>query len=197
MKVIGLVGGIGSGKSTVIAQMNEIMPINSICADVIGHEILKKENRGYAPVLTAFGEDILDETGEISRKKLAAKVFGHPERLVLLNHITHPLITQVIEEKIETFKNQQPNKHITLEAALLVESGLTRLTDVIIAVYANVDLRIKRVVERDKVDIKQVKARIDAQKDWEELKKAADYIIDTGISPQETKRQIQEILSLL
>ena len=117
MKVIGIVGGIGAGKSTVVALINEIQPIHSISADLIGHEILKKGQRGYAPVIATFGKGILDEKGEIIRKRLGEIVFQNPQLVKKLNAITHPIITQVIKERIELYQQTTPGQHIILEAA--------------------------------------------------------------------------------
>lgn len=197
MKVIGIVGGIGAGKSTVVALMNEIKPIHSISADLIGHEILRKGQKGYGPVIKAFGESILDESGEIVRERLGKMVFGYPERLEKLNAITHPLITEIIKERIVSYQQIAPSQHIVLEAALLIESGLIQLTDVVIAVYAEVSERTKRVMMRDGIDETQMIRRLKAQKEWEEIERVADYIIDNSISLEATKMQIQQILIAL
>lgn len=197
MKVIGIVGGIGAGKSTVVALMNEIKPIHSISADLIGHEILRKGQKGYRPVIEAFGESILDESGEIVRERLAKMVFGNPGRLEKLNAITHPLITEIIKERIVSYQQIAPSQHIVLEAALLIESGLIQLTDVVIAVYAEVSERTKRVMMRDGIDETQMIRRLKAQKEWEEIERVADYIIDNSISLEATKMQIQQILIAL
>lgn len=197
MKVIGIVGGIGAGKSTVVALMNEIKPIHVISADLIGHEILRKGQRGYEPVVDAFGESILNEEGEIVRALLGQMVFGSSERLQKLNKITHPIITEVIKERISYYKQTSPGQHIVLEAALLIESGLIHLTDKVIAVYAEVGERTKRVIKRDGIDEAQIKHRLQAQKDWSEIARVADYIIDNSISLEATKTQIEQILMAL
>lgn len=197
MKVIGIVGGIGAGKSTVVALMNEIKPIHVISADLIGHEILRKGQRGYEPVIEAFGESILDEEGEIVRGLLGQMVFGNPERLKKLNAITHPLITEVIKERIINYKQTSPKQHIVLEAALLIESGLIQLTDVVIAVYAESIERTKRVMKRDGIDEVQMMHRLKAQKEWTEMASVADYVIDNSISLESTKIQIEQILIAL
>lgn len=197
MKVIGIVGGIGAGKSTVVALMNELRPIHVISADLIGHEILRKGQRGYGPVINAFGETILDEEGEIVRGRLAQLVFGHPEHLQKLNAITHPIIKEVIKERILSYKQIAPGQHIVLEAALLIESGLIDLTDSVIAVYAEREERTRRVFKRDGIDEEQIKHRLKAQKEWSEIAGIADYIIDNSISLEATKVQIEQILIAL
>lgn len=197
MKVIGIVGGMGAGKSTVITIMNEIQPLSCISADLIGHEILLKGAAAYQPIIKAFGEEILDESGEIERQKLGRLVFGNTEKVALLNAITHPIITTKVKERIAYYQKMAPGQHIILEAALLLESGLVDLTDVVIAVYADQDIRLKRVMARERLDEKHILKRFKAQKEWEELKAAADYVIDNGISLDATATQIKQLLTLL
>lgn len=194
MKVIGIVGGMGAGKSTVISLMNSVQPLSYISADLIGHEILLKGEPGYEPIIKAFGSDILDESDEIVRYKLGQAVFGNAEKVAKLNEITHPIITQRIKERIDYYKKTAPGQHIILEAALLLESGLVDLTDLVIAVYANPDLRIERVKQREQLDETHILKRFKAQKDWKELKAAADFVIDNSESLECTKSQIIDIL---
>lgn len=197
MKVIGIVGGMGAGKSTVIAIMNEIQPISYISADLIGHEVLLKGEAAYQPIIEAFGDEILDASGEIIRQKLGQVVFGNTEKVALLNVITHPIITAKIKDRIAYYQRTAPNQPIILEAALLLESGLVDLTDVVVAVYADKDVRLKRVIAREGLDEKHILKRFKAQKKWEELKAAADYVIDNGISLESTTAQIKQLLTLL
>ena len=194
MKVIGIVGGMGAGKSTVVALLSEMEPVSSISADLIGHEILRKGEPAYMPILEAFGPGILDESGEIVRKKLGQAVFGDEEKVKRLNEITHPLIMERVIWQIEASKRVTPQRHIILEAALLLESGLVDLTDLVIAVYADPSVRMKRVIQREGLSKSQIIKRFKAQKEWEEIKAAADYVIDNSVSLEETKKQIRRIL---
>lgn len=194
MKVIGIVGGMGAGKSTVITLLSELQPVSYISADLIGHEILLKGHLAYEPIIEAFGTSILDEQGEIIRKKLGMLVFGNEEKVKRLNEITHPLITQCVKQQIEQAKKNRPGQHIILEAALLLESGLVDLTDFVVAVYADPDMRLKRVMAREGLEPEQILKRFKAQKEWEELKAAADYVIDNSVSLENTKEQIKTFL---
>lgn len=197
MKIIGIVGGIGAGKTTVAALLTELTPIEVIEADTVGHEILLKGQAAYEPILAAFGPSILDEQGEIVRKKLGNIVFSDPSKLQTLNEITHPLIRKEIERRIAWFKLAAPQHHILLEAALLIESGLIELVDTVIAVYAEENIRIERVMQREGVASEAVTARMKVQKSWEDFKAVADYVVDNSISLQQTKVQIQNILKEL
>lgn len=194
MKIIGIVGGMGAGKSTVIAILSELQPVSYISADLIGHEILLKGQPAYEPIIEAFGKSILDDQGEIVRRRLGALVFGDEASVKHLNEITHPLITQGVMTRIEEAKRTRPDQHIILEAALLLESGLADLTDLVVAVYADLDMRLKRVIAREGLDEAQIIKRFKAQKEWEELKAAADYVIDNSVSLEETREQIKAFL---
>lgn len=197
MKVIGLIGGIGAGKSTVVALMQQIQPVSYISADLVGHEILLKGQPGYEPVVAAFGKEILNEQGEIDRKKLGQCVFKDAAQVARLNGITHPIITEEIKVHIKNFQKTAPTQPIILEAALLIESGLVSLTDQVIAVYAAPQVRLERVMQRETITKEQVLARIKAQKEWEALEEVADYIIDNSISLEDTKEQVAKILASL
>lgn len=197
MKVIGILGGIGAGKTTVTRLMSELCPMEVILADLVGHDVLLKGHPAYEPVVLAFGTDILDDNDEIVRKKLGEKVFGHPEELAKLNSITHPIIYNEIKEQIAYLKKTTPKRHILLEAALLIEGGLIDLVDLVVGVYAEDPVRIERVMQREGLNREQIIKRFKAQKKWEELKSIADEIIDNSISLEYTKKQVEEILARL
>lgn len=197
MKVIGIVGGMGAGKSTVIRLMNEVRPISYILADNVGHDVLLKGHEAYEPVIEAFGKEILDDNGQIIRKKLGEIVFKDPEKLRRLNEITHPIIEMCIRKQIATYQEEAPERPILLEAALLLESGLVDLTDLVVAVYAEPSVRVQRVVEREGLTKEQILERFKAQKEWEEIKAVADYIIDNSVSLEETKEQIKALFEKL
>lgn len=194
MKIIGIVGGMGAGKSTVIALLNEVQPVSYISADLIGHEILLKGQPAYTPIIETFGKSMLDDHGEIVRKDLGKLIFGDEEKVKRLNEITHPLIVERVKERIAEAKRNAPGQHIILEAALLLESGLVDLTDLVVAVYADPDIRLQRVISREGLEREHILKRFKAQKEWEELKAAADYVIDNSVSLEQTKRQIKTFL---
>ncbi len=197
MKVIGIIGGIGSGKSTVVAIMSNLEPIKVISADLIGHEILKKGNKAYEPVINVFGEQIIDENNQIDRKKLGEIVFSSPSLLKTLNQITHPIITEEIMSLINEYKTNLNSGYIILESALLIESGLIELTDIVIAVHAEVNERTKRVINRDNISNDQIMGRMNAQKKWEEISKYADYTINNNANLEDTKNQVIKLLKIL
>ena len=149
MKVIGVVGGMGSGKSTVVQIISEFTKAYIINADHIGHTILKKDHRGYIPVVEYFGTKILGEDGEINRSILGKIVFSDAKKLQALNQISHPLIYEYIKQEINIILQQGAYEYIIIDAALLIEIGLNFLVDEVWGVYAPIDLRIQRVMLRN------------------------------------------------
>jgi len=170
--LIGVTGGIGSGKST-LCKAAEDLGYCVIDADKIGHDILLSGKPAYTEITGLFGKEILLQNGEIDRKKLGNIVFSNAEKLKLLNKITHEKIAKAIDDKIKKCKN----KNIVLEGAVLFESGMNGMCDYVIAVIAPKDERINRVMQRDLTDERSVLLRMSRQKDDEYYTKRANLII--------------------
>jgi dephospho-CoA kinase len=194
MKVIGIVGGMGAGKTTVVSLMKALKKIFVISADQIGHDILLKNNKAYHEVVNMFGESILGEDGDIVRERLGNIVFKDPQKLLMLNQITHPLIFEEVKTQISLCRQEEYFELVIIDAALLIEIGLTKLTDKIIAVYATDEIRLNRIIERQGLSKEQVLQRFKAQKKWEEFKSIAHEIIDTSVSVEYTKEQINDLI---
>lgn len=194
MKRLGIVGGIGAGKTTVVTILQELEACYVIGADEIGHTLLLKHGQAYEAVIEAFGEGILDEERNIVRSRLAAIVFSDRAQLDRLNQITHPLIHQEVERQIADVKATGQYTYIIIDAALLIEIGLVRLTDVVLGVFATEKVRVERVMARDQVTEEAAMARIKKQKTWEELEKVVDYVINNDESYDSTMQQIKGIL---
>ncbi len=187
MKIIGITGGIGAGKSTV---SNEFARLGAtvIDADKIAKEVLKKNGLAYAEAISAFGNDILLENGEINRKKLAEIVFSDKAKLNRLNEITHKHIFIKMQEEIDRAKTEV----VVLDVPLLFSADFAIECDIKIAVLADENVRICRVENRDKVTAEQVKARIKNQLTDEEYREMADICIINN-DFDDTKRQIEKI----
>lgn len=194
MKTIGIVGGIGAGKTTVVSILKELTNAWIIGADEIGHKILLKGDKAYQKVIDTFGTDILDTEGQIVRSKLGAIVFGDREQLLLLNQITHPLIHEEVKAQMVRAKEEGSYSLIVIDAALLIEIGLVALTDYVIGVYADEQTRIARIMLREHYTEEQALQRIKKQKKWEELEKMVDYVIDNSKSYDQTLEQVKGIL---
>ncbi len=197
MKVIGIVGGMGVGKTSIVSLFQQLHNTHVISGDEIGHKILRKDGRAYYSVIDAFGPLILDSSHEISRKKLGEIVFHDSTKLSLLNRLTHPIIYDEVKREIESLKSTNEYDFIIVDAALLFEIGLDKLTDIIVGVYAEDSIRIKRIMERDLFTEEEAKRRIKVQKRWEEYNKTPDYFIDNSFSIDFTKDQLARIISEL
>ncbi|WP_091732290.1 dephospho-CoA kinase [Proteiniborus ethanoligenes] len=182
-KIIGLTGGIGTGKSTVSKIIQEKgFPV--IDADLIAREVVNIGEPAYIETVKSFGETILRDDGSIDRKKLGSIVFNDTNLRHRLNSILHPQINKKMKE--ETFKYSLLYRVVFLDIPLLIEelenlnsSGL--LFDEIWLVYADETTQLKRIIERDKTDLADAIRRINAQKSIEEKLKYADVVIyNTG-----------------
>ncbi|MGN0136172.1 dephospho-CoA kinase [Anaerotignum sp.] len=196
MKVIGLTGGTGSGKSVVSKSLAEAGTV-IIDADQIAHEIILKGEPAYQEIIAYYGTEILDENGNIIRKKLGEIVFHDGEKLAFLNQCTHKYICAEVDRQIAAAKEAGTATAIVLDAPLLLEAGLDKVCDVIWVVYADPEVRAQRVMERDHVTYELAKARIANQKSWEEYKQAADTVIDNSKDLAYLQRQLFELLKTI
>ena len=215
MLIIGLTGNLASGKTTV-AKMFAKLGARVLEADKIAHGLLKRGESCFNPVVRHFGDDIL-AGGEIDRRKLAEIVFNDEKKLQALNNIVHPKVIQEISRQLRTFvslraqrseakqslksakiassslKSAPPRNDtiIVIEAALLIESGLNDLADVVIVVKANRRLQLKRAVDTIKISKAQALRRIKMQMDVKEKLKRADIVIDNRESLNLTRKQVE------
>lgn len=172
--VIGLTGQTGSGKSTVA----RLLGFESINADEVAHEVLL-DPRVKNELCGRFGQDILDDNGEINRGELAKKAFANPNSLAMLGAITHPAIIKEILDRIELLEGRG-EKIILLDAPTLFESGAHKMCSKIIFVTADGQIRKKRIMERDGLSDQAAELRLRAQK-TDDFYKSADYkIINNG-----------------
>lgn len=175
MIVIGLCGGSGSGKSKVSQLFNE-KGYAIADTDMICHELFSSSAECISQLVSEFGEGILDEKGAICRKKLSAIVFGDREKLGVLNSISHYHILNDVR-KIISDAQEKGIKGVLVDAPVLFESGFNEECDVVVAVLADVDIRIKRILERDSISEERARARIANQLSDEYLISRADYVI--------------------
>lgn len=196
MKVIGLTGGTGSGKSAVSKSLAEAGAV-IVDADQIAHEIILKGEPAYQEIIEYYGTGILDEDGNIIRKKLGEIVFHDEEKLAFLNRCTHKYICAEVDRQIAAAKAAGTAKAIVLDAPLLLEAGLEQVCDGVWVVYADPEVRAQRVMARDGVTYELAKARIANQKSWEEYKQAADTVIDNSKDLAYLQGQLYELLKTI
>ncbi|AEE91750.1 dephospho-CoA kinase [Tepidanaerobacter acetatoxydans] len=193
MTVVGLTGGIASGKSTVSSLLKD-KGAAIIDADEIAKEIMSKGKPVWINVVNHFGEQILnDDKSDIDRKKLADIVFSDRIQLEALNSLTHPEILKEIKKQLENYK-KAGRKVIVIDAALLLESGLDALVDEVWLVAVDEKTQIKRLIMREK-DMAHAQAlnRIKSQMPLKEKLKYANRVIDNNAGIEETREQIDEI----
>ncbi|HHU92435.1 MAG TPA: dephospho-CoA kinase [Halanaerobiaceae bacterium] len=187
MMIIGLTGGIASGKSTVSAYLAELGAI-IIDADKIAHEIMEKGKPAYRKIIEAFGREILAANGEIDRSRLGKIVFNDREKKRLLEEITHPQIIKEMREKIE--ENRGQNKIIVLDVPLLFEAGLEKMVDESWLVYVDRETQLERLMARDGLSYQEANKRIKSQLSLEKKRELADFIIDNRGNLEELKREV-------
>jgi dephospho-CoA kinase len=190
MKIIGLTGGIGRGKSTVAGYLREL-GATVIDLDKVGHEVLKSRGSTFKKVVEEFGGNILDARGEIDRARLAEIVFKDHKALGRLNRIVHPAIDEVIKESIEAYR-QQGVKVVVLESAAMLEAGKTWQTDEIWVTTAPEATVLHRLRERSGYSEEESRARILSQLPDKERIKQADVVIDTDGTLGEVKAKVKK-----
>jgi dephospho-CoA kinase len=189
--VIGLTGGIASGKSTVSAKLKELGAA-VIDVDVLARGVVSKGEIAYNRIVQCFGENILLPSGEINRKKLGSIVFSDKEKLALLNNITHPEIIERVKDKIQEYK-AAGKKVIVVDAAILIEMGLHKYVDSVWVVVVDKETQIKRLIDRDKFDYRESENRINSQFTNEVRKRYADVIIDNNKPLEEVAKKLEEL----
>ena len=190
MKIIGLTGGIGSGKSTVSRFLSELGAV-VVDADKIGHEALKPGTEVWREVVAAFGKHILTSNGEVDRSKLAQVVFADAGALSRINQIMHPRMYDMAKDRLEAYQ-RQGIKVIVLEAPLLIEASWTSLVNEVWVTVAPEDTVLKRLKERGLSEAESL-ARIHSQMPDKEQAKFADVVIDTDCSLDELKTKVKEL----
>ncbi|MCZ6888696.1 MAG: dephospho-CoA kinase [Gammaproteobacteria bacterium] len=186
MTVIGLTGGIASGKSTAARHLGEL-GAHVIDADLLGHRAYEPGTLAFAGVVETFGQDIVNDDGQIDRKALGGKVFGNPAALKQLTDIVWPEIRRLAEAEIAL---QDAATTVVLEAAVLFEAGWEDVVDEIWVVIVARDIAVARAMSRDGAVEAAVQARIDSQLSNEERTARADVVIDNEGSEQDLYQRV-------
>lgn len=193
MKIIGLTGGIGAGKSTVTEILiKEGYPV--IDADQISRKITEKGSPVLEKIAGVFGNDMILPGGELDRKKLASLVFSDSEKRLRLEEITTKEVVRIIAEKLDRMKSRGQTGPVFIDAPLLFESGADRLTDLVWTVDADIFVRIERVCARDGATPQEVRDRIAAQMSSSRRAEHSAEVIDNSKGKEELCRQVKELL---
>ncbi|MBT98561.1 MAG: dephospho-CoA kinase [Dehalococcoidia bacterium] len=191
MLVIGLTGGIGTGKSEATRQL-EALGASIISADQVGHEAYTPNTEAWEQVVAAFGDDILQDDQEIDRRKLGAVVFSDPSQLEKLNQIMHPRMAWMVSDKIEVFRGQGVNV-VVVEAALLFEAGWDSLVEEVWVTDSPEESIIGRLKERNGLSEEEAKKRINSQMDRAERIERSDFVINNSGDMAELGNAIKEL----
>lgn len=192
----GVTGGIGSGKSTV-AGMFALLGGVTINADDIGRDLMKPGTVVYDRIVSGFGPEVVDSSGQLDRAKLADIVFNDLDKLKHLNAIVHAPVLRDIDRQVQLQRQKNPQAVVFIESAVLFEAGQHRRFDKIIVVWCLPEQQVERYVSRSKLSEADVRRRMAAQMSGEEKKRLADFVIDTSISLDDTERQVKEVFAQL
>ncbi|MXW57397.1 MAG: dephospho-CoA kinase [Acidimicrobiia bacterium] len=196
MLVVGLTGGIGAGKSTAAARFGELGAA-VIDVDAIGREVLASGGRAESGVVDVFGPGILDEDGCIDRGKVAAEVFGRPDRLAALEAISHPAINAELDMQLRDMADGGEIQVVVLDMAVLTESRLGQLESgrgytKVVVVEAPEEVRLPRLLERGLTE-DQARARIGSQATNAQRRAIADHVIVNDGTPEELAAAVDQI----
>lgn len=203
--VLGVTGGVGAGKSTILAILEEKYGAFLLEADRIGHEIQRPGEKGWEAVVAAFGDDILcsgqeEETPEgrkIDQKKLGDLAFSNPEVLKRLERILHPLIFQKMTEEIAKKKRENPEALIVVETAILFETGFDRLCDKTLYVRAGREIRAARLKAKRGYPEEKSYGIMEMQLDDKEFMQRADMILENQGELHETETELGRLLQTI
>lgn len=187
MKLIGLTGGIASGKSTVSRILKDLGAV-IIDADETAHSVIEPNKPAWRDIVQNFGQEILNADMTINRDKLGEIVFQDPAQLDRLNHITHPRIMESFKDDFQKIKANSPNAIVVLEVPLLYETFMDRMCDEVWVVWVDRETQIKRLIGRNNYSEEEAIRRIESQIPLDEKARRADVVIDNRGTVEETMR---------
>lgn len=190
-KVIGLTGGIASGKSTV-SELLSVFGFKVVDADKAAREAVKKGSKGLAQVREVFGDEAIDENGEMNRRYMGDLVFNHPEKRLELNAIIHPIVRDIMEEEKQEYLKQGYN--VIMDIPLLFENELENTVDEVWVVYTSESIQTDRLMQRNNLSLEDAKARVYSQISIDKKSRMADHVIDNLGDKLELKQNLERLL---
>ncbi len=196
MKIIGITGGVGSGKTQVLEYLNDKYGATICLTDEVAKRLQKKGGECYDAIVAHFGEEILDENGELNREKLGAIVFSDSEELAVLNSLVHPAVKAEVKREIRKEERKNTNLFI-LESALLIEDDYEEICDEVWYIHVDAEIRKKRLMYSRGYSERRVQNIIASQMKKKEYMKNCDRVIDNSSVFDETTIQLDKIIKEL
>ncbi len=194
MKFIGITGGVGAGKSALLAYIKEHYPCEIWLADEVAHLVKRRGTTCFDRLVELLGEDVVGPDGEINKPVMASKIFGDEEILAQVNAIVHPAVQEFILKKYEEAKENAQVELFFVEAALLIEAGYTELVDELWYVYADVAVRRSRLATARGYSEEKIAQIMDSQLSEEAFREHCDFVIDNSGELVDSYRQIDKKL---
>jgi len=191
MLVIGVTGGLGTGKSTVARMFGELGAV-VIDADAIAHEVMEPKRLAWREVVRAFGKEILNEDETINRKRLGERVFRDPEARRQLEAIVHPQVLRRIKQRLHRLKRHRRIRVVVVDVPLLVETGSQSLVEAVVVVTTPPDVQRQRLIGRGMSEA-DAATRLRAQWDLAAKAAVADYVVDNADGVEQTRRQVIQL----
>ncbi|MBY6181367.1 MULTISPECIES: dephospho-CoA kinase [Staphylococcus] len=191
-KVIGLTGGIATGKSTV-SELLTAFGFKVVDADIAARKAVAKGTKGLEQVRAAFGDSAITEEGEMDRKYVGEIVFNHPEKRLELNDIVHPIVREIMEEEKQSYLNQ--GYDVIMDIPLLFENELQNTVEEVWLVYTSESIQIERLMERNQLSLEDAKARVYSQISIDKKSRMADHVIDNLGDKLELKQNLEQLLT--
>lgn len=190
-KVIGLTGGIASGKSTV-SELLTAHGFKVVDADVAARQAVAKGTKGLEQVKAVFGEAAIDKDGNMDRAYVGDVIFNHPEKRLELNEIVHPIVHDIMQQEKEDYLKQGFN--VIMDIPLLFENELQETVDEVWLVYTSESIQIERLMERNDLSMEDAKARVYSQISIDKKRRMADHEIDNRDTKLELKQNLEQLL---
>lgn len=189
-RVVGITGGIGSGKSVVMDILGSEFGAELIYSDLLAHDLMQPGGASYEKILEEFGDRVTGPDGFIDRERLSKEVFGNPARLGRLNAITHPAVIDEIFSRVAA-ASRSGKDLVAVEAALMLESGIADCFDSLWYVYADEETRIERLSAGRGYSPEKSRSVMKKQKSEEEFRAGCDTVIDNSGSLDQTRDQVR------
>lgn len=201
MKIIGVTGGVGSGKTELLHYIEKNYRCRILLADEAAHEVMQKGGRIYEPLVALLGSSVLDSSGEINRKEMAARIFSHEELLGRVNALIHPAVREYILEAVAEEREkaaagaEDAVDYFFLEAALLIECGYRSVVDEMWYIYCDLAVRRERLKKSRGYSDGKIDSILSSQLTEAEFRSGSDVVIDNSGNLEDAYRQIREALA--